>query len=344
MGEEGGGGSDDFDPHGDPNTDPKERRRIRYEYRELIAETQKNRHDLIKPDSAGLHRALDKADNLFKSVRLTREAVLDSHFLVLASNLGSQQVQQLQTHLVTFDRDTFVQKLITFMGGRNINDLSRDDDEDDGEGSTRRQRRPGRLDWKKLGQKACVAFRRTPCIDFMFGPLSMEPPPNRSRQAQKKSPKNKPDASQKVTPSQLDKVESKEEATTKEVDRIHKVLFENTVSGDEITPVCLFKFIINPHSFGQTVENLFHLSFLVKDGRAAITLEDGLPFVSYDEMPTEDEQIGKKQVVVNLTLAEYKEIVKTFNITRPMIPPRPTMNGIVNHNNQTNGNEDDDED
>lgn len=40
MGEEGGGGSDDFDPHGDPNTDPKERRRIRYEYRELIAETQ----------------------------------------------------------------------------------------------------------------------------------------------------------------------------------------------------------------------------------------------------------------------------------------------------------------
>ena len=50
------------------------------------------------------------------------------------------------------------------MGGRNINDLSREDDE---EGSTRRQRRPGRLDWKKLGQKACVAFRRTPCIDFM---------------------------------------------------------------------------------------------------------------------------------------------------------------------------------
>ena len=40
MGEEGGGGSDDFDPHGDPNTDPKERRRIRYEYRQLIAETQ----------------------------------------------------------------------------------------------------------------------------------------------------------------------------------------------------------------------------------------------------------------------------------------------------------------
>ena len=46
-------------------------------------------------------------------MRLTREAVLDSHFLVLASNLGSQQAQQLQTHLVTFDPDTFVQKLVS---------------------------------------------------------------------------------------------------------------------------------------------------------------------------------------------------------------------------------------
>ena len=40
MGEDGGGTSDDYDPHGDPKADPRERRRIRHEYRELIAETQ----------------------------------------------------------------------------------------------------------------------------------------------------------------------------------------------------------------------------------------------------------------------------------------------------------------
>ena len=32
----------------------------------------------------------------------------------------------------------------------------------------------------------------------------------------------------------------------------------------ELTPVSLFNFIINPNSFGQTIENLFHLSFLVR--------------------------------------------------------------------------------
>jgi len=343
MGEDGGGASDDYDPHGDPKADPRERRRIRYEYRELIAETQKNRHDYIKPESTGLHKALDKAEKLFDGVRLTREAVLDSHFLVLASNLGSQQAQQLQTHLVTFDRDTFVQKLITFMGGRNIASVSGEDDEDEEMPTRRQQRPPPRLDWKKLGQKACVAFRKTPSIDFMFGPLSMEPPPNRSKQ--KRNPVAKPDPSQKVTPNQLEKVEAREEATTKEVDRLHKILYDNTVSGEDINPVCLFKFIVNPHSFGQTIENLFHLSFLVRDGRACIELgEDELPYVSYDEMAAEDGQTVKKQVVVHLTLAEYKEIIRTFNITEPMIPPRPNMNRENSARPSNRGDQNDDND
>ena len=47
MGEDGGGASDDYDPHGDPKADPRERRRIRYEYRQLIAETQSNNFSLI---------------------------------------------------------------------------------------------------------------------------------------------------------------------------------------------------------------------------------------------------------------------------------------------------------
>ncbi|XP_068710031.1 non-structural maintenance of chromosomes element 4 homolog A-like [Montipora capricornis] len=341
MGEDGGVAGDDYDPNGDPQADPRERRRIRYEYRELIAETQKNRHDFIRPDSTGLHKALDKAEKLFGGVRSTREAVYDSHFLVLASNLGSQQAQQLQTHLVTFNHDTFVQKLITFMGGRNITEISgQDEEEDDDEMSAARQRPPARLDWKKLGHKACVAFHRTPSIDFMFGPLSMEPPPQRTKQARER-PRDRPDLSQKVTPNQLEKVEAEGEATTKEVDRLHKILYEKTVSGEDVIPVCLFKFIINPHSFGKTVENLFHLSFLVRDGRAEISLdeENGLPLVSYVEMSSEEEKTGKKQVVVNISLAQYKEIIKTFNITRPMIPPRANVNrenaaSLTNHINQ----------
>ncbi len=41
-----------------------------------------------------------------------------------------------------------------------------------------------------------------------------------------------------------------------------------------------FKFIINPHSFEQSVENLFYFSFLIRDGKAAWDIkEDKEPII-----------------------------------------------------------------
>ena len=60
----------------------------------------------------------------------------------------------------------------------------------------------------------------------------------------------------------IESVEKQEEATTKEVDRIYKILKKKTKDGQR--PICFFKFTINPESFGQTVENIFHVAFLIK--------------------------------------------------------------------------------
>jgi hypothetical protein len=43
--------------------------------------------------------------------------------------------------------------------------------------------------------------------------------------------------------------------------------------------VNLFRFIINPDDFAQSVENMFHLSFLIRDGECAMEIEDGEPVV-----------------------------------------------------------------
>lgn len=41
-----------------------------------------------------------------------------------------------------------------------------------------------------------------------------------------------------------------------------------------------FKFLVDPESFAHSVENMFHFSFLIKDGRAGVIMgKDGQPYI-----------------------------------------------------------------
>jgi hypothetical protein len=40
------------------------------------------------------------------------------------------------------------------------------------------------------------------------------------------------------------------------------------------TGINFFRFVVNPASFGQSVENLFYLSFLTHDGIASLEMDD----------------------------------------------------------------------
>jgi hypothetical protein len=48
----------------------------------------------------------------------------------------------------------------------------------------------------------------------------------------------------------------------------------------ETGAINLFRFIVNPNDFAQSVENMFYLSFLIRDGKVAMeTSEDGEPII-----------------------------------------------------------------
>lgn len=64
-------------------------------------------------------------------------------------------------------------------------------------------------------------------------------------------------------------IERQENETTRTVQKLAKLL-----SKQQAIP--FFEFITNPTDYGQTIENLYHFSFLVRDGRATIYQdEDG---------------------------------------------------------------------
>lgn len=125
-------------------------------------------------------------------------------------------------------------------------------------------------------------------------------------------------------PTQLKKMEeSHQEATEKEVERIFAYL-KTYHQEDPTTPISYFEFIIDPNSFSRTVENMFHMSFLIRDGLARMYLDDDkLPCIA----PVEEEETegaasnNRNQCVTSISIKTWKEFIDVFEIKEALIPP-----------------------
>lgn len=112
--------------------------------------------------------------------------------------------------------------------------------------------------------------------------------------------------------------------TTKHVSNLYRILKHQP------GPVSFFRLVCNPLSFGQTIENIFHLSFLVRDGRVDIHLpEEGEDeaTVRVREPPTHEdyeEGLEKKQLVLPLDPPLWRELCQAYNLvdTPSLIPHR----------------------
>ena len=180
-------------------------------------------------------------------------------------------------------------------------DDSEDEDEDDGNDGDA-------FDWALLGEKGCIPYNcRPPVRSFLLGPLSVR---KKVRASQPRRPRLVADDRQAVSkPEELktsdltQNASSNLSAVCSKIHRRLKQVIEDgqrsveTEASDAISEielsalmrkhhvtkelaVPLFDFAINPTSFGQTVENLFYISFLIREGKISIEKnEAGLPTV-----------------------------------------------------------------
>lgn len=274
-----------------------------------------NRDQMVQPNNLLLD-ALKKQDSIFGKVRQTADAALDSRFLVNASELAGKKLNSsLQGNAgVGIDLDQFVSKCIFFMkSGGNLNEedapavaVPEEDDEDAGDDG---------LDWALLGRQACFPCnKRPPTMSFLLGPLSVQ---KRVRTTQRKARSQREPVGPATRPQEMKEgdiqqtensnlsnlvksintrlrghIEEVDEKVSEELSEIEgepepEDIVEASrrhraaVTPSEELAVSLLDFAINPHDFGQTVENLFYISFLVREGNAKILKdEDGLPLLS----------------------------------------------------------------
>ncbi|RPD58216.1 hypothetical protein L227DRAFT_587218 [Lentinus tigrinus ALCF2SS1-6] len=329
--------ADDVDMAYDPDQDQETTRDIRRKYRQRAAQFTDNQ-DISTEDVAA---ALREADTLFSEVRAISEATNDSALLLHISNFGAAKARAMKSGSGAFDVDDFVARLITYMGGRKPLSPVGEDEEDASEYDAG----GAPLDWERIGRRALAKSKRVPVMDFMcvslclrvlcvilwtlyrsrghfyrLGPLSIE---QKKRNIGKRARLEKNQADMKK-PQEIheEDITRSENETTKNVAQLEHILQE--MEGESIN---IFRFIINPNDFGQSVENLFYLSFLIRDGKCAFAIdeESGEPTIMLCEQPTQEDYadgLVKHQMVMEFDMHTWKRAIEVFGITEPMIPQR----------------------
>ncbi|KAJ9101948.1 hypothetical protein QFC19_005030 [Naganishia cerealis] len=194
-------------------------------------------------------------------------------------------------------------------------------------------RQGGKLgNWAKVGWLAARRSRRAPGVEFMNGMMAIEHKKRivnrKARQQQHVGPEVRP---QEIRQEDMTKAANPTITNTKALATL--------LEGQDPDGVNFFEWVVNPRSFGQTVENMFYTSFLVREGIAAIDVRDdgsGIPIIFACDPPSEEdkraqydeegnvvrEALARRQVVMEMTMDVWQEAIELFNIKKGIIPDR----------------------
>ncbi|KXN70623.1 Nse4-domain-containing protein [Conidiobolus coronatus NRRL 28638] len=288
---------------------------IRKRYRQLLTDLEDSQNDLESDSTQSLRDHVLKANELYSQVNSTFEATLDSRVLVMAADMGVKRARKMRGKTKDFNLELFKSCIFNKLGFNNDNDNSDRDNSDDEDNNNDKFMGEGR--WDKLNLIASEQVQQVGGIKILMGPLSLQQKV-RAVKTQRTTLNNV------GQPTTVPKVVDSNDTETENDTTANVIIIANTLA--KHSPINLFKFVINPQSYGQTIENIFFLSFLIRDGRAKIEVDkDSHPILTTSQPPShEDYRKGliKKQWIFEMDEMMFKGLIKLFGLRKSIIPHR----------------------
>ncbi|XP_023751578.1 non-structural maintenance of chromosomes element 4 homolog A [Lactuca sativa] len=250
--------------HPDQSNDQNyiQRRVLRSGYLSIQSYIRDRSDEIAAASSNKFISIIDEVDEMHHLVNKPREQVSDAEALRDLANTLVASIRVHSTGSVT--PSLFVSSLISQFGKKESTEITE----------------TAQIQWKDIGLHASHPLFMTfqgSCT--MIGPMKQDVKPPKILVKRKRSRSSVKE--EKVKPEEIEETVSKEKTNT---EKIIASMFDILKTN---TNVCLENIILNRVSFAQTVENLFALSFLVKDGRVMITVnEKGSHYVSPRNAPS----------------------------------------------------------
>ncbi|OMO94243.1 Non-structural maintenance of chromosome element 4 [Corchorus capsularis] len=273
--------------------DAAKRRVLRSKYLAVKNKINDSRDEISNVDSNQFNVIIDEVENLHQQVSKPREQVADAEALLDIANTLAISVKSISCEGISLAE--YVNSLTREFGKSNrILDTQENEQIS--------------INWKDIGMAVSPFFRTFNGICTMLGPMKNE------------LKQRKPTASRKrtVRPTDTARPEEVDDAGANEKTDTDKNLATMFDILRRKRQVKLESLILNRSSFAQTVENLFALSFLVKDGRAEIVVdESGSHLVSPKNAPG-NESITSREVAYDHFVFRFD--FKDWKVMKNMVP------------------------
>ncbi|KAK6138368.1 hypothetical protein DH2020_027897 [Rehmannia glutinosa] len=251
--------TDELNQENDPVS---KRRDIRSHYREIENRINEGKDEIANGDSDKFMAIMNEVENMHQHVKKPREQIADAEALL---GLTRHLTASVKTHTSgDITPAEFVSCLIREFGRRKIAKHSSENSPN--------------ISWRNIGFLVSPIFLKVPGCMTMIGPIE-----NKLKQRKVAVRAKRSRSIRKAQPKELEKAA---EVVT-DTDKNMQVMFEILKKEKKVKAENL---MLNRNSFAQTVENLFALSFLVKDGRVRIVVDEtGSEVVVPTNGPTAEE-------------------------------------------------------